>query len=105
MSAERFKYFEFRRLDGSVVYRFQPAGEWSGKPQWSRADGKVWCRWTETHGWIVVSDTGMAVGAPADPVEGRSERPPTGIWRSWKDDKSYDYSLIYLDCATEQPCV
>jgi hypothetical protein len=86
--------FEFRRTTDATVYRFHRDGRHNDRSKWRREDKDLWCLF-DGAGWSVTDGLGARLGWPRDDADS-SDDPPSGIWISRKDDKSYEYELVYL---------
>ncbi|WP_157117742.1 hypothetical protein [Nocardia vaccinii] len=84
-----------RRVDG-LTYEFVRDGEAHGFPSFKRVDLDVWCRRLPEFGWAVCNAAGAVSSRPFDEA-GQGERPPEGVWVSYKDERSYVYDLVHCD--------
>ena len=93
--------FELRRQSDELVYRFEPDGQFGGRPRWRRTDGAVFVTWRDGLGWVIWDDALEAVtGRPWTlPPSEQGDRPPEGMWVSAKGAKAYVYALVYVDGA------
>ncbi|WP_329154631.1 hypothetical protein OIU91_40290 [Streptomyces sp. NBC_01456] len=80
-----------RHIDG-LRYTFARDGERNGRPAYRRTDGNVWCVRSPTDGWHCEIADGLVTAHPLNSHADEPE-PPTTVWRSFKNDRSYLYDL------------
>lgn len=89
--------FEFRRLLDGLIYRFEPASDRDGAPQWRRLGSNLYLRWSEDHGWSIRDHEGTLLALPWNAsLKDQSALPPQGVWVSRKGDRSYVYEAVLL---------
>ena len=87
--------FIFKRVDSSIVYKFNFIGEKNDHSFWKREDKNLWCVYNLESGWCIEDETSTRLGWPS--IESDKYLPPEGIWPSEKGSKSFQYELIYSE--------
>ena len=92
--------FAFVRHVDRLTYRFHRDVTLQQRPAYKREDAELWCSWIPGYGWGVHDADGAVVGRPLIPADD-DQRPPPGVWLSWKGEKSYLYDLVLDERPSE----